>query len=45
MKIGKQIKKFRQDLKLSQEELASKIFCNPTDNFKLREWNELSRCE
>ncbi|MFR2580491.1 MAG: XRE family transcriptional regulator, partial [Mediterraneibacter gnavus] len=26
MDVGKQIKKFRQDLKLSQEELASKIF-------------------
>lgn len=26
MEVGKQIKKFRQDLKLSQEELASKIF-------------------
>ena len=26
MEVGKQIKNFRQDLKLSQEELASKIF-------------------
>ena len=26
MEVGKQIKKFRQDLKLSQEELANKIF-------------------
>ena len=26
MEVGKQIKKFRQDLKLSQEELAGKIF-------------------
>mgnify|MGYP005783589299 CR=1 FL=1 len=26
MEVGKQIKRFRRDLKLSQEELAGKIF-------------------
>lgn len=26
MEVGKQIKKFRQDLKLSQEQLAGRIF-------------------
>lgn len=35
MEVDTQIKKCKQSIKLTQEELVEKNICNPTDNFKL----------
>ena len=42
---GKTNKKIQTRFKTFSRGIGKQDFCNSTDNFKLGEWEELSRCE
>ncbi len=42
MMLGKQIKAYREQAGLSQEQLAKQIVCNPAISFKMGSWRSCS---